>query len=79
MVEKMKSFYKELEKAKRTIIKNLWIQKGMLDDEWFRDRISTKDYVVRDEEIKKRIRSLEGCLIQIKEKEIKQKEKQQNF
>ena len=60
MVEKMKSFYKELEKAKQTIIKNLWIQKGMLDDEWFRDRISTKDYVVRDEEIKKRIRSLEG-------------------
>ena len=60
MVEKMKSFYKELEKAKRTIIKNLWIKKGMLDDEWFRDQISTKDYVVRDEEIKKRIRSLEG-------------------
>ena len=60
MVEKMKSFYKELEKAKQTIIKNLWIQKGMLDDEWFRDQISTKDYVVRDEEIKKRIRSLEG-------------------
>ena len=60
MVEKMKSFYKELEKAKQTIIKNLWIQKGMLDDEWFRDQISTKDYVVRDEEIKKRIKSLEG-------------------
>ena len=60
MVEKMKSFYKELEKAKSTIIINLWIQKGMLDDEWFRDQISTKDYVVRDEEIKKRIRSLEG-------------------
>ena len=60
MVEKMKSFYKELEKAKRTIIKNLLIQKGMLDDEWFRDQISTKDYVVRDEEIKRRIRSLEG-------------------
>ena len=60
MVEKMKSFYKELEKAKQTIIKNLWIQKGMLDVEWFRDQISTKDYVVRDEEIKKRIRSLEG-------------------
>ena len=60
MVEKMKSFYKELERAKRTIIKNLWIQKGTLDDEWFRDQISTKDYVVRDEEIKKRIRSLEG-------------------
>ena len=79
MVEKMKSFYKELEKAKRTIIKNLWIQKGMLDDEWFRDQISTKDYVVRDEEIKKRIRSLEGRLIQIKEKETKLKGKQQNF
>ena len=56
----MKSFYKELEKAKRTIIKNLWIQKGMLDDEWFREQISTKEYVVRDEELKKRIRELEG-------------------
>ena len=58
--EKMKSFYKELEKAKRTIIKNLWIQKGMLADEWFRDHISTKDYVVRDEDLKKRIKELEG-------------------
>ena len=58
--EKMKSFYKELEKAKRTIIKNLWIQKGMLADEWFCDQISTKDYVVRDEDLKRRIKELEG-------------------
>ena len=56
----MKSFYKELEKAKKTIIKNLWIQKGMLTDEWFREQISTIEYVVRDEELKKRIRELEG-------------------
>ena len=56
----MKSFYKELEKAKRIIIKNLWIQKGMLDDEWFRDQITTKEYVVRDEELKKRIKMLES-------------------
>ena len=58
--EKMKSFYKELGKAKKTIIKNLWIQKGMLDDEWFREQITAKEYVVRDEELKKRIRELEG-------------------
>ncbi len=57
---KMKSFYKELEKAKRTIIKNLWIQKGMLADQWFRDQITTKEYVVKDEELKNRIRELEG-------------------
>ncbi len=56
----MKSFYKELEKAKRTIIKNLWIQKGKLTDEWFREQITTKEYVVRDEELKKRIKELEG-------------------
>ena len=56
----MKSFYKELEKAKRTLIKNLWIQKGMLDDEWVRDQITTKEYVVRDEELKKRIKMLES-------------------
>ena len=56
----MKSFYKKKEKAKRTIIKNLWIQKGMLDDEWFREQISTKEYVVRDEELKRRIKDLEG-------------------
>jgi hypothetical protein len=56
----MKSFYKELEKAKRTLIKNLWIQKGMLDDEWFRDQITTKEYVTRDEELKKRIKMLES-------------------
>ena len=58
--EEMKSFYKELEKAKRTIIKNLWIQKGMLADEWFRDQISTKEYVIKDEELKKRIKMLES-------------------
>ena len=58
--EKMKSFYKELEKAKRTIIKNLWIQKGKLTDEWFREQITTKEYVVRDEELKHRIKELEG-------------------
>ena len=57
---KMKSFYKELEKAKRTIIKNLWIQKGMLADQWFRDQITTKEYVVKDEELKRRIKELEG-------------------
>ena len=56
----MKSFYKELEKAKRTIIKNLWIQKGMLDDEWFREQISTKEYVVRYKDLKRRIKELEG-------------------
>ena len=56
----MKSFYKELEKEKRTIIKNLWIQKGMLDDEWFREHISTKEYVVRDKDLKRRIKELEG-------------------
>ena len=55
----MKCFYKEIEKAKRTIIKNLWIQKGKLTDEWFREQISTKEYVVRDEELKNRIRELE--------------------
>ena len=56
----MKSFYKELEKAKRTIIKNLWIQKGMLDDEWLREQITTKEFLVRDEDLKRRIRLLEG-------------------
>jgi predicted CoA-binding protein len=56
----MKSFYKELEKAKKTLIKNLWIQKGILDDEWFHDQITTKEYVVRDEELKKRIKMLES-------------------
>ena len=56
----MKCFYKEIEKAKKTIIKNLWIQKGMLADQWFRDQITTKEYVVKDEELKNRIKELEG-------------------
>tara|TARA_B100000886_G_scaffold154933_1_gene105464 strand:- start:2083 stop:2253 length:171 start_codon:yes stop_codon:yes gene_type:complete len=56
----MKSFYKELDKAKKTIIKNLWIQKGILNDEWFREQITTKEYVVKDEDLKRRIRELEG-------------------
>ena len=56
----MKSFYKELDKAKKNIIKNLWIQKGMLYDEWFREQITAKEYVVRDEDLKRRIKELEG-------------------
>ena len=32
----------------------------MLDDKWFRDQITTKEYVVRDEELKKRIKMLES-------------------
>ena len=31
----------------------------MLADQWFRDQITTKEYVVKDEELKNRIRELE--------------------
>ena len=59
MVEKMKSFYKELEKAKRTLIKNLWKEQADNEWLWYQKKLTLKEYIVRDWNIKQRIRTLE--------------------
>ena len=58
--EKMKSFYKELKKRKEYLVKKLW--KEQADNEWsyYQKEITLKEYVVRDWNIKTRIRELEG-------------------
>ena len=56
----MKCFYKELDRRKKYLITKLNDEIATLEWQWFQREISDKDYVVRDEEIKKRIRSLEG-------------------
>ena len=38
----------------------LWNEKAMLDHQWIEKEIKNKEYVVRDEDIKRRIRELEG-------------------
>ena len=56
----MKCFYKELTQRKKYLITELWNEKAMLDHQWFQEQIKDKEYVVRDEDIKRRIRELEG-------------------
>ena len=58
--KKMKCFYRELSRRKKYLIAQLWNEKAMLDHQWFQEEIKDKEYVVRDEDIKRRIRELEG-------------------
>ena len=74
----MKCFYRELDRRKKYLITKLNNEIASLEWQWFQREISDKDYVVAFDDIQRRIRLLEGCLIQIKEKETKLKEKQQN-
>ena len=56
----MKCFYKELEERKKYLIKKL--RKEQADNEWlwYQKKLTLKEYIVRDWNIKKRIRELEG-------------------
>ena len=56
----MKSFYKELEKAKRTLITKLNNEIGQLSDLWFAQDITDQEYCVRFENLKNRIKELQG-------------------
>ena len=56
----MKCFYRELSRRKKYLIAELWNEKAMLDHQWIQKEIKDKEYVVRDEDIKRRIRELEG-------------------
>ena len=56
----MKCFYKELEERKKYLVRKLWEEQA--DNEWlyYQKKLTLKEYIVRDWNIKKRIRELEG-------------------
>ena len=58
--EKMKSFYKELKNRKEYLIKKLWKEQADNEWSWCQKEISLKEYIVRDWNIKTRIKELEG-------------------
>ena len=56
----MKCLYSELTKRKKYLITKLNNEMGNLADLWFQQEITDKEYVVRFENLDKRIRQLEG-------------------
>ena len=75
----MKCLYRELDRRKKYLFTKLQNEIATLEWQWFQREISDKEYCVQFDDIQRRIREMQGCLIQIKEKEIKLKGKQQNF
>tara|TARA_R100000655_G_scaffold37072_1_gene71681 strand:+ start:32 stop:202 length:171 start_codon:yes stop_codon:yes gene_type:complete len=56
----MKCLYTELDRRKRYLITKLNNEMGHLSDLWFQQEITDKEYVVRFENLDKRIKELEG-------------------
>jgi hypothetical protein len=56
----MKCLYKELDRRKKYLITKLNNEMGHLADLWFAQEITDKEYVVRFENLNKRVRELEG-------------------
>jgi hypothetical protein len=56
----MKCLYTELDQRKRYLITKLNNEIGHLADLWFAQEITDKEYVVRFENLNKRIRELQG-------------------
>jgi len=56
----MKCLYTELDRRKKYLITKLNNEMGHLADLWFEQKITDKEYVVRFENLNKRIRELEG-------------------
>ena len=55
----MKCLYKELDRRKKYLIAKLHNEVGHLGDLWFAQEITDKEYCVRFENLKKRIKMLE--------------------
>ena len=55
----MKCFYKELEERKKYLIKKLWKEQAYNEWLWYQKKLTLKEYIVRDWNIKQRIRTLE--------------------
>ena len=56
----VKCLYKELDRRKKYLITKLNNEMGHLADLWFAQEITDKEYVVRFENLNKRVRELEG-------------------
>ena len=56
----MKCFYQELNQRKKYLITKLNNEIAALEWQWFQKEITDKEYVVKYEDITRRIRSLEG-------------------
>ena len=56
----MKCLYKELDRRKRYLITKLNNEIGHLADLWFAQEITDQEYVVRFENLKHRIKELQG-------------------
>ena len=56
----MKCFYKELEERKKYLVRKLWKEQADNEWLWYSKKLTLKEYIVRDWNIKKRIRELEG-------------------
>ena len=56
----MKCFYRELDSRKKYLITKLNNEIATLEWQWFQKEISDKDYVVQFDDIKRRIRELQG-------------------
>ena len=56
----MKWFYRELDRRKKYVITKLNNEIATLEWQWFQQEISDKDYVVQFDDIKRRIRELQG-------------------
>ena len=54
----MKCLYKELDRRKKYLITKLNNEIGHLSDLWFDEKISDKEYCVRFEDLKRRIKML---------------------
>ena len=55
----MKCFYKELEERKKYLIKKLWKEQADNEWLWYSKKLTLKEYIERDWNIKQRIRTLE--------------------
>ena len=56
----MRCLYRELDRRKKYLITKLNNEMGHLADLWFAQEITDREYCVRFENLKKRIRELEG-------------------
>ena len=56
----MKCFYRELDRRKKYLITRLQNEVAALGDSWFRQEITDQEYCVRFENLKNRIKELQG-------------------
>ena len=55
----MKCFYRELEERKKYLVRKLWKEQADNEWLWYQKKLTLKEYIVRDWNIKQRIRTLE--------------------